>query len=66
MIEKEQSLNILVVYVSMHRLHLTSTNPTSVIIPQAIAMENYSFTALSRDVKNLEMETFSHHNANIP
>ncbi len=34
---------------------LTRTNPTSVVIPQAIAMENYCFTTASCDVKNISL-----------
>ncbi len=51
---------ILVVYDSLLRLCLSSTNPTSVVIPQAIEMEMYFFTTTSCDIKNLEMETLSY------
>lgn len=37
----------------MLRLHMTNTNPTSVIIQQAIAMENYFTTT---DNKSLKMK----------
>ncbi len=56
MIKKEQSLlnNLSCVCFSAQTL----SNPTSSVIPQSIAVENYCFTTSSRDVKNLEMETF--------
>lgn len=47
MIQKKQSLLNWVACVSVIRLPPTSTNPASVVIPQAIALENYCFTTSS-------------------
>lgn len=68
-IQYEDKTKILVAYVSVFRLCMTRANPTSVIIPQRIAMENNCFTTLSCGVKTFKMGTFSYlllEKTNIP